>query len=1299
MEFVRNLKLGQKMAIGFGSVIVMLVLTALTGYIGYNIISKDFAQYRGMSDENTLAGKIQTTLLESRLAFKSFVQTGNNINHEAFDERYEKMEAFILDLKASLSDAELKDHVEKIHENARQYRDGFDKVVDFKVKRDNIYDLLNETGPNMEKNITAIIEAAYKGKDTDAVYRLGMARRHLILARLHAARFLENNDFGEVAKVEQEFVEFDKWMASAKNQIFSVSNKDAIEYILNDKVTYANSFQEIASLVERRNITIEQMDQLGPQIAVNAEEIKQVLLDKQETYGPLVNKNIQILTAIIAVIAVIALVLSMIITITITKLVVQPVTTVTETFKEVSEGEADLAVRLRKGANDELGQMALYFNKFMEKLEVIMSYNKNQSWLKTGQAELDDAIRAEQDLNIISSKTISYVTKYINAQVGAFYIKDGENRYHLIAGYACNAQHGTMVRPGEGLIGQAILEKQPVLISDIPGNYPRISSGVGEALPKQLLIFPCIINDEVKCVMEFGSFSGFSEIQMEFLKEVSHGIAINLNSAETRVKMEQLLEKTLEQSEELQMQQEELRQTNEELEEQTKALKESEASLQAQQEELRVMNEELSERTKSLEIQKNDISEKNKSLKVAQVEIENKAKALETASKYKSEFLANMSHELRTPLNSILVLSQLLANKTDLDPMTQKQLEYAKTINTSGSDLLRLINDILDLSKVEAGKMVINSEISSIGAMMENLERNFAEIAVGKDLDFIIEVEKNVPEYIKTDMQRVQQIITNLLSNAFKFTDKGKVALRAALPKDERYLKDGFAYNNSISFAVEDTGLGIAPEKQAIIFEAFMQSDGTTSRKFGGTGLGLSISRELASLLNGKIYLESTEGKGSIFTLLLPLGISDKESNKLAENMRQPETVVLETVQQTEAKNKVNISNAKTLLIIEDDKVFAGLLKDLAEEKGYKCIIENNGEEGIKTAVQAKPAAILLDIGLPGIDGWNVIEQLEKNLSTAQIPVHIISGGENLKGKCSNDIVIGYLQKPVDIENLNNAFETIEDAICTPCKKLLVIGDMKDYQQDIEEIREIRDLEITYAKTGKEAYNLVLGEQFDCMIMDIQFEDITAYDLLHKLRNELKVDTPIIIYTDKTMNQGDELRLRKYTESIIIRGSRSPERLIAEANLFLHELEQITTDSKGKLMGSVQENEMNLANRKILIVDDDMRNVFALSSILEEHGMKTVVGRNGIEGLDKLKHDTDIDLVLMDIMMPEMDGFTAMHEIRKNKSFSALPIIALTAKAMKEDKQKCIEAGANDYLTKPIDINKLISLLRVWLHK
>lgn len=1011
-------------------------------------------------------------------------------------------------------------------------------------------------------------------------------------------------------------------------------------------------------------------------------------------------------------------IIAIIIAILVIRMVVKPVKTVTNTFKEVSEGDANLDIRLNVNSNDELGDMAKYFNRFMTKLTELILENKNQSWLKNGQAELNEKMRGEQDVAALGANVIRYIAKYIDAQIGAIYIKTDEDTFKLFASYSYNIRKNLSneIRVGEGIVGQVALENQTIVITNVPENYIKIASGVGEAVPRNILVTPCVIDNKVECIVELGSFNKFTEVELKFVEQISESIAISISATKSQIKMKELLDKTLKQAEELQAQQEELRQSNEELAEQAKALKKSEMSLQMQQEELRISNEELEEKTRNLELQKNDIIAKNDSLRNAHLEIEDKAKALELANKYKSEFLANMSHELRTPLNSILVLSQMLKSKKDNTPLTDKQLEYAKTIHSSGEDLLRLINDILDLSKVEAGKMDINLEKVNLGELSEYVKRSFEPIALQKKLKFEIEIENGLPEKIVSDGQRLQQILNNLLSNAFKFTDTGEVTMAICRPKERGLLHLGVEsdVNNLISIEITDTGIGIPVDKQTLVFESFKQSDGTISRKYGGTGLGLSISKKFAQLLGGTIYLKSDGKNGSTFTLI----ILDKssESEKLKELTAENEKVIIKT--SNISSNKINLSansetlksdtanykdivsmDEKVLLIIEDDEKFLRILSELASEKGYKVLMEKNGEKAIELAIKYKPDAILLDIGLPDISGWKVIDKLNEREDTKNIPVHVISGREDEDSYNNIESLIGYLKKPVNLGELDSAFKKIEENISKPFKRLLIIDESKEQIDTISDNLRKRGFQITASENGVEAYNLLKTDQFDCVILDLKLKDMNGLELINKLSDENMIKFPILIHTEKNITQEEESELKKYAESIIIKGNHSIERLIDEISLFLHNVDSKIEKEKIKAIKSHHEKEDSLMNKKILIVDDDMRNVFALTSALEEKGVRVVVGRNGREGIKKLHENLDTDLIIMDVMMPEMDGYVAMREIRKEERFDKIPIISITAKAMKDDRQKCIEAGANDYLTKPVEINKLISLLRVWLYK
>ncbi|NOQ52122.1 MAG: response regulator [Desulfuromonadaceae bacterium] len=997
--------------------------------------------------------------------------------------------------------------------------------------------------------------------------------------------------------------------------------------------------------------------------------------------------------------------------------------------ESISKGDLEASLGLHQG--DELGNLAEALNSMAGNLRAL-------DWLKRGKEGLDDELRGDHDIQQLAERFIGFVTRHFAAQLGALYLADAESdKLRLVASHAFSDRRGhfTEFAVGEGLVGQAAWEKQILYFSHVEDQAPALNYGVAETDIAHFVIAPLVFEDQVLAVFLVGSQAPFTPLQKTLLEQNLDNIAILFNAAKSRKLIDQLLQQAKQQQEELrvtnegleaqarqlreseaqlQAQQEELRVSNEELEEQTKKLRESEALLQAQQEELRVINEELEERSKALEEQSEVVKNKNRALLEANQSVEKKARDLERASQYKTEFLANMSHELRTPLNSILILSQLLTNNKEVN-LTEKQLEYSQTIHNSGTNLLNLINDILDLSKIEAGKMeILVEEVSPIEVAHE-MESLFVPQTLDKGIEFVVDCSPELPTPFLSDRQKLQQIVKNLISNAIKFTSKGSVALRISTPSAETIFKDeSFRARPVIAFTVEDTGIGIPLDKQDAVFEAFQQVDGTSSRKFGGTGLGLSISREFTRLLEGELQLQSEPDKGSRFTVYLP-------SLTPVETIPAPEPPVVEAkvtaetpvagesgsrfpgskppaTSYVEDDRKELHENDRVLLIIEDDRDFARVLRDLARERGFKCLVAGDGESGLHFADYYNPSAAIIDLGLPGIDGLEVIKRLKASSVTRHIPVHIISCRERSANVMSMG-AIGFLTKPVAEEDLFAAFGKIEQVISKKMKKLLVVEDDKIQRDSIIELVGDNDVDSKAVATAEEAYQALCNDSYDCMILDLGLKGSDGYQLLDRIKQSPRLaDVPIIIYTGRELTQDEEMRLKRSAESIIIKGAHSPERLLDETTLFLHRVETQLPDAKQKMLRSVQSADTGCEGKLVLVVDDDMRNVFALSSVLEENGMQVIVGKNGREGLGKLDSVPGIDLVLMDIMMPEMDGYEAMRHIRKNSKFRKLPIIALTAKAMKGDRDKCIQAGANDYLSKPVDTKKLLSLLRVWLY-
>ena len=984
--------------------------------------------------------------------------------------------------------------------------------------------------------------------------------------------------------------------------------------------------------------------------------------------------------------------------------------------------------------------MGISLLKMAKSLQEATTETDRQNWIKSGVNELNDRMRGDLDITTISRNIITFIAKYVGAQIGAIYLVDKKtNTLSLTASYAFTKRKGinNKIEFGEGLVGQAAFERELISITQVPEDYIRINSGLGDSIPRNIVVIPVVFEDTVIGVVELGSVEEFDDLKIEFLGMLTENLAISLNSSAARTEVQQLLETTQQQAdalqqqqeelkqtnEELQVQQEELRVANEELEEQTKALKISEQNLQQQQEELRVTNEELEEKTATLEKQKQRITEKNIELEIARNDIEQKAKELEITSRYKSEFLANMSHELRTPLNSLLILSQNLSTNKHKN-LRPDQIESSKIIYKSGNDLLQLINEILDLSKIESGRMTLNVEEIEVSSMGDSLEQYFSHVIDEKGLTLNIDVSDELPESILSDRQRVEQVLKNLMSNAIKFTEEGSVSVSFYQPHGEIDLsRSGLDPNNTIAIKVSDTGIGIPEEKQLAIWEAFQQADGSTSRKFGGTGLGLSISRSLAKLLQGEIKLVSQVDKGSEFTLYLPLEIKEAEGQglKAKETVLKPQKriektthkqvtkvtkeMVVEPVQKPKDQavpkdDRVDVSeHDRSILVIEDDENFAKILYQLCHEKGFKSLLAHTGEEGLELAEKLLPNAILLDIGLPGIDGLTVLDMLKDNPDTRHIPVHMVSGNEVTLDAFKKG-AIGYLNKPVNREELVDAFEKLEEFIDRKMKDLLIVEDDENLRKSIKMIIGDVDVHTTDVGTGKKAIDAIRNKEFDCMVLDLGLPDMTGFQLLKNLEQEQDIKIPpVIIYTGKELTREENNELQQFTHSIIIKGVKSEERLLDETALFLHRVVNELPENQKEMITNLHDKERLFEKKNILVVDDDMRNLFALTQILEEKGMNVVKAEDGKKAIAALNNGHNIDLVLMDIMMPVMDGYEAMTNIRKEQKFKQLPIIALTAKAMKEDREKCIAAGASDYLTKPVNVDKLLSLMRVWLYK
>ncbi|AFY30750.1 HAMP domain-containing protein [Calothrix sp. PCC 7507] len=994
---------------------------------------------------------------------------------------------------------------------------------------------------------------------------------------------------------------------------------------------------------------------------------------------------------------------------------------------------ADVATAVTKGdltrsiAVETLGEVAILkdnINQMIANLRETTQKNTEQDWLKTNLAKFTRMLQGQRDLETVSKLILSELAPLVGAQHGVFYLMEGVEStayLKLISTYAYRERRHLASRfyLGEGLVGQCALEKERILLTEVPNDYVKITSGLGEATPLNAVVLPVLFEGQVTAVVELASFRRFSEIHLTFFDQLTESIAIVLNTIAASMRTEELLKQSQSLAEELQTQQNELRETNKRLEQQAQSLKTSEDLLKGQQEELQQTNAELEEKAELLALQKKEVERKNREIEQARRSLEEKAEQLALSSKYKSEFLANMSHELRTPLNSLLILARLLADNVESN-LTSKQVEYSQTIYSAGTDLLALINDILDLAKIESGTMSIDMTQMPLSELSEQIERTFQHTANNKRLTFTVELAPELPRTIYTDAKRLQQVLKNLLSNAFKFTESGEVALRIEVAQQ------GWSFNNKslnraqtvIAFSVRDTGIGIAPEKQKVIFEAFQQADGTTSRKYGGTGLGLSISREIAHLFGGEIKLVSQIGQGSTFTFYLPQFSIDSTSRPLTtpnpalhtphSTLRTPHSALstqhglnapLPLTALIEDDRTSIVDDDHVLLIVEDDIHFARILLDIARQQGFKVIAAQNGSVGLRLAQQYQPTAVLLDIRLPEMDGWTVLDRLKHDPNTRHIPVHIMTVEEGRQRSLQLG-AIAYLQKPVTSESISDALTKIKDFVERRVRSLLVVEDNEIQRHSIVELIGNSDVVTTAVSTGAEAIAAIRSQPFDCLVLDLGLPDMSGFELIEQIKQEPNgVALPIIVYTGLEVSPEQETELRRIAETIIIKDVRSPERLFDETALFLHRVQANLPESQRQLLERLQLIDNSLTNKKVLIVDDDIRNIFALTSMLERYQMQILYAENGRDGINILENTPDIDVVLMDVMMPEMDGYDTTRLIRQNERFKTLPIIALTAKAMQGDREKCMESGASDYITKPVDIEQLLSLLRVWFSR
>jgi len=957
---------------------------------------------------------------------------------------------------------------------------------------------------------------------------------------------------------------------------------------------------------------------------------------------------------------------------------------IAEVATAVTKG--DLTRSIKVEASGEVAALKDNINEMIRNLKDTTIKNNEQDWLKTNLAKFSRMLQGQKDLLTVGKLILSELAPVVGAQHGVFYMMINtadDPRLRLLASYAFRARkHSSFdLKLGESLVGQAALEKERILLTKVPSDYVQISSGLGEAAPLNLIVLPVLFEGQVKAVIELASFEQFSPTHQIFLDQLTESIGIVLNTIEANMRTEDLLKQSQSLAKELQSQQEELQKTNLELEEKAKLLAE----------------------------QNVEVEKKNMEVEQARQALEEKAGQLALTSKYKSEFLANMSHELRTPLNNLLILSDQLCGNPDGN-LTGKQVEFSKTIHSSGQDLLRLINDILDLAKIESGTVSVEVSDLRLPDLKEYVERTFQPIAEHKRLNFVVSLDSRLPRTIRTDSKRLQQILKNLLSNAFKFTDTGYISVEMELA-ESGWSTDHVALGNAgtvIAFRVRDTGIGIPADKQQIIFEAFQQADGSTNRKYGGTGLGLSISREIARLLGGEIQLVSAVGEGSAFTLYLPasLKVTDKPESARVFNgpgghlRLAPVAESVPEVEFTVDDDRDAIAEVdQVVLIIEDDPAFASIMLEAARAQGFKGIVTARGGEAIELARQHRISAITLDLKLPDIDGRRVLNRLKDDSATRHIPV-LIASAEDAGEALLKYGALAAMTKPMHKESLDGAFAELKAFLNRPVKNLLIIEDNEAQRNSTIELIGNSDVHSYAVATGAEGLSAMKDQNFDCIVLDLGLPDMSGAEFIEEMKNSGLQNVPIIVHTARELPKHEAEEIKRLARTVIVKDVQSPERLFDETALFLHRKVGNLPEEKRRLIESLHRDGDLLVGKRALIVDDDIRNIFAMTSFLERYDMTIHSAESGLEALEKIQSEPEnYDVILMDIMMPEMDGYETIRRIRELPRYEDMPIFALTAKAMKGDREKCIEAGASDYVAKPVDTEHLLSLLRIWLQR
>lgn len=1288
-----NLKIRAKLLVGFAAVLVILLAISVSAVWSFSSTRTEVESYSQRVRVVAIARQLDRDVLDLRRFAREFGLAGQEDDAVKVKKISESISKQIATALSEIRDPGRRQRLQDLSRRFDLYMDNFDRIhKQGDEQRKLIREVLDPSGEQFHQDVVKLGEMAAKAGNANLAALAMSALEHGQLARLYANMMLGRRDAAFGSKAEAEF----QVLATLLNGADGVAKGDAPQALLADiktlVTTYRTAFDQL-SILSRSNLDL--IDNVNANIASIFAEDAAYIRDSGIEDERQIESDVHALIAwagnFIGVLALAGLGLGGLLAWRIGEAISRPVAGMTSAMVDLATGKLEVVVPGRD-RHDEIGAMALAMQTFKEAAQKLAS----QSWVKSNIADLATAIQSTDSTRDFARAAIATLMPLLGGGAGVVYLWNDETQTLDLQGswgFKKRRHLSTSFRLGEGVVGEAALERSTIILTEVPDDYVRITSGTGEATPRCILAAPVLVRDRVLGVIEIASFLPFTADHQALIEEAVPVIALNLEIQDRNHRTRVLLEQTQQQAEELRVSEEELKAqsdqlqlSNEELraksqvlEDQAEELRASEEELKVQREELQAANEELSQKTDALESQA-------VGLEAARSEANNRALERDTASRYKSEFLANMSHELRTPLNSLLILARSLAENEEGN-LSADQVDSAQIISESGTHLLRLINDILDISKVEAGKMVVDTSEMALADFAQSLSRRFVRLAETKHLTLTVTVDERLPATVRTDTGKLDQIINNLVGNALKFTESGgvSVALRRSAADE-------------LAIEVADTGIGIPPGKLDSIFVAFEQVDGSSSRSFGGTGLGLTISRKLAQFLGGDIAVASTLGRGSTFTLTLPMEVRQAEHAAslppvAPEPLSAPVPVSSVAVAQRCDDDRDDLSpQDETILIVEDDVAFARIVRDSARKQGFKCLVAQDGVTGIGLARRYRPTGIILDVGLPGMNGWTVMETLKKHPETRHIPVHFMSATDASRRGLEMGAV-GYFTKPVTKEQISQAFDRIHHFAAPGTRRLLLVEDDAGTRKAVITLLAAEHLDIVEATNAEDALIRLRDDgPFDCMILDLGLPGMDGQSLLRRCADEHLIVPPVVVYSARDLSEADTMALREYTDSVVIKGARSPDRLLDEVTLFLHSVQARLPDAQQRVLRGLQKNDA-ADGPVVLVVDDDMRNTFALSKVLRQKGFRVLMAQDGRTALDQLNEAAQVDVVLMDIMMPGMDGYEATREIRKLQRFRTVPIIALTAKAMAGDREKCLEAGADDYVSKPVDMDILLAAI------